>query len=210
MSDDEEFPIYSLKNALAVVLHNIATPEGEDKFLSTHPGRGLSVLEMGMSRVHQHPLAGRHSEAAPALEEAVKALYGRAEQLCDSPIERNLLAALVTGCWAFNPAVIPTVLNVKGDQRVPKNDVTIVPQLTIGRYRLDFGIVIAKGGQKHIIGIECDGADFHQDKVKDFDRDEYLAAFGVPVLRFQGSTLHRAPISMADAIIDAITVWRDE
>lgn len=210
MSDGEEFGVYSLKNALAIVLHNISTPEGDDKFLKGHPGRGLSVLELGMSRVHDHPLVGANPDAAKSLEDAVRVLYDRAEQLCDSPIERNLLAALVTGCWAFNPAVIPTVLNVKGDQRVPKNDVTIVPQLTIGRYRLDFGLVITKGGQKHIIGIECDGADFHQDKVKDFDRDQYLAAFGVPVLRFQGSSLHRAPITMADAIIDAITVWRDE
>lgn len=54
------------------------------------------------------------------------------------------------------------------------------PQLPVGRFFLDFGNPVAK------ISIECDGHQFHQDKVKDAARDAELAALGWEVLRIPG------------------------
>lgn len=205
MSDSTMTPIGHL---LETTIYETFTPEGKG-FLKGHPGRGRTVLEYGMERIMRHPIVSASNELD--VRGAVEALYAKSERLCESPIERNLLAALITGCWSFSKSALPLVLDVKDDENdIPRSDVLIVPQLAVSRYRLDFAVVIEKGGSRHIFGLECDGAEFHQDAGKDRRRDAQLWALGIIVLHFSGSELFRSPIATADGIISAITEWRDK
>jgi hypothetical protein len=200
----------SLDNALASVAHDIDTPKGSPDYLRAHPGHGLSVLEFGMQRLLGHPIVAAHTDQHAAVIEAVRGLYRRAEMLCESPIERNLLAALITGCWAFSRSALPIVHDVRNpDEGMPNGDVVIIPQLNIGRYRLDIAVVIERAGYRRIVGLECDGAEFHKDRERDFNRDEWLRGLGVTTIHFTGSELFKAPIATADEIIRRITDWRD-
>jgi len=54
------------------------------------------------------------------------------------------------------------------------------PQYPVGRYFVDFA------NPKARVAIECDGAEFHQDKAKDQRRDAELAAMGWKVYRVPG------------------------
>ena len=55
------------------------------------------------------------------------------------------------------------------------------PQYPVGRVFLDFANPKAK------VGIECDGAAYHQDKAKDAARDKVLSAMGWKIYRITGS-----------------------
>jgi very-short-patch-repair endonuclease len=59
-------------------------------------------------------------------------------------------------------------------------NVVIYPQYPVGRFFVDFGNPVAK------VAIECDGAAYHKDKVKDAERDRILQAFGWSVYRIRG------------------------
>jgi hypothetical protein len=59
-------------------------------------------------------------------------------------------------------------------------DAVLYPQYPVGRFFVDFGNPAAK------VAIECDGAAFHTDKVKDAARDAELNRLGWSVYRFPG------------------------
>lgn len=69
--------------------------------------------------------------------------------------------------------------------------IAIVPQVEIGRYRVDFMVHLRNGAK---FAIECDGEDYHDD-IKDGFRDAKLTAFfKLPVLRFSGSSIWESPL----------------
>jgi very-short-patch-repair endonuclease len=140
------------------------------------------------------------------------ALYDRGQKLCESPIERNLLAALVTGDWPMCRQVLPAVHNAKNyDEAFPLNEVVIIPQMTILRFRSDIGLVVGPMNRRPVIvGLECDGKEFHQDGERDRQRDSYFRALGVPVIRISGAALNIEPIAVADGIIETVTRWASE
>lgn len=212
MSDDEfthpERGLTPISIAAERLFYEIANKDRPD-YLKAHPGRSGEILHIGMDRVLSHPILAASGKSTAEVKEAVLALYAKAERLCDSPIERNLLAALLTGCWAFNRSVVPLVHDDKDyNSPMPDGEVVIIPQFQLGRYRLDFAVRVVKDGGYHLICLECDGKDYHEDWERDERRDDYLRAFGVPVMRYSGSTLHQSPIATADTLIDAITEWR--
>lgn len=55
------------------------------------------------------------------------------------------------------------------------------PQYPVGRFFVDFGNPVAK------VAIECDGAQWHQDKEKDASRQREIEALGWRVYRITGS-----------------------
>lgn len=84
----------------------------------------------------------------------------------ESPIEENLVAAM----FSF--------------------DLTPDTQVEIGKYRAD--IVLAnKDGDKFI--VECDGDEWHRDKKREDERDDYLNKKGYNVVHFSGSMINRDP-----------------
>lgn len=205
----DEYRTTTIGNAIGRLLYDIDVVRGSADPIKGHPGDGADILDHGIGRIASHPIILADPSKAEPLKVAVRAVYDKAQKLCESPIERNLLAALITGCWPFSQSVVPLVHNAKDhNEPFPKSDVVIVPQLALFRYRLDFGIVVEKAGAKRIVCIECDGKEFHQDREREYARDAYLYdALGIPVLHYSGTTLYRRPLATADAIIDAIGDW---
>jgi very-short-patch-repair endonuclease len=80
------------------------------------------------------------------------------------------------------------------------------PQLPVGRYFVDFGNPVAK------IAIECDGKQWHQDKIKDQERDEDLENMGWEVVRIPGWQCNARILTRQEAEekgIEDYEEWRD-
>lgn len=176
-----------------------------DEFLKGHPGRAEEVLILGMPRVLSHHALIGANFSNDDVRHAVIATYRKAERLCDSPIERNLLAGLLTGCWFYNRAVVPVVVDVKNyDEAVPHEGVVIIPQFQFGRYRFDFLVRVELHERVKLFCLECDGKEFHEDKARDDARNDFVRSLGVHVHRYSGTQLHNEPLAASNHIIDAI------
>ncbi len=154
--------------------------------------------------------------ARRALDEAL--------DLCESPIERLMVAALLRqfGSWPdFGRVVQPSTWLPaevgKGEFRALRYtraadgaDVTIVPQLPVtakeSSYRLDIAVFVTLEGKLlQKIVVECDGHDFHErtkDQARrDRSRDRDLQAEGWRVLRFTGSEIVSNPELRAAEVV---------
>lgn len=82
-----------------------------------------------------------------------------------------------------------------------KFGIEVEPQKQIGPYRAD---IFIKSKYRNIV-VECDGKEFHKDKVKDGKRDAFMEAQGILVLRFTGSQINRSAEACAVKIIENIS-----
>lgn len=143
---------------------------------------------------------------------AVKA-WARGRLRCESPIEKALLPWLICQPYQFfefHPAVLlpgETELYVPGT-------LAVIPQLPIGRYRVDFALAGSLGGPIRFVVIECDGKEFHdgvENVKRDLDRD--VAILGnkrvLDVLRLDGRDILRDPQGSAHRAAKAVLeAWR--
>lgn len=198
----------SLDNVLAGVLHEArAAASGVDP-LRGHPGRGRDTLDNGRSRLFVKPSAdATRSEREEVIWQRAIVEYEKGEKLCESPIERNMLAAMLTADWGYfstENAVVHNVVDFEED--FPDANVVLVPQLQIARYRLDFGLMLRLGRGKQLFALECDGKQFHN-SATDRERDWYLNSYGVITLRFSGADLNAGPLSAVDEAVVGIFHW---
>lgn len=161
--------------------------KGARDFLRNHPGRAASILHQGSNET--------------------LAEFEKGSPLCESPIEREMLAALLMADWRPFGKDAPRIWNTndKDDER-PLCSVLVMPQFGIARFRLDFAISVPKHRIETIVAVECDGQNYH-DQATDFRRDGALACFGVLVLRFQGSEIKRDPARCAARVIEVAAGW---
>lgn len=139
-----------------------------------------------------------------------------AVNLCESPIERLLLAHMLAGPL-HGYAVGPPRLHFPDlGYPPPEADVCIAPQLHIRDMRVDFGLLARRFTKDSKLGIiiECDGHDFHErtkyQAKRDRSRDRSIQAMGFKVLRFTGSEIFRNADKCVEEICDLITNWVDE
>lgn len=190
----------SIGMALSGFVYELGHDENDPGFLRNHPGRG-SVLALSTDRLQHHP---RFREGAGgdlnAVSEQIVGTYKRAEKWCESPIERDMLGALLSANW--DQCADPVVPVCGPKEAVPANrPIVILPQFLIGPYRLDF-VILCRGLQlPSLIAVECDGAEYH-DQERDAQRDAYLRAFGIHVFRASGSAIFRAPEDVANMIVN--------
>lgn len=81
----------------------------------------------------------------------------------------------------------------------------LVPQVKVGKYRLDFGIPIDK------IGIELDGHAYHSTKKQregDAVRQRFLESQGWKIIRFTGTEVYRDPGKCVDGAMGLIEMYR--
>lgn len=141
-------------------------------------------------------------------------------ELCESPIEQLMMAALqfcpfgyftpphpiYSGDWRLDPDEIENLMARRD------SDVMICPQYNINNYRVDFAIFVM-GFDKGIarLVIECDGHDFHEktkeQAAKDKKRDRDLMLDGWRVFRFTGSEIFHDARECAETIDDFIFPW---
>lgn len=136
-------------------------------------------------------------------------------EVCNSPIERQLIDALIE--WegledgpylveARDVAVLTAARRLMG---VP----VIAPQVPLHGYRIDFLAMIVDSPAV-MIAIECDGHQFHErtpeQAEKDRKRDRTLFERGVPTLRFTGREIVRDAFECAENIRGIISLmWGD-
>jgi hypothetical protein len=210
MSNEREIQFSSIGAVAAAVAHEANSRAMGVDGLQGHPGRAIDVLCEGRSRLFVKPYMETGVsviEREPAVWKRAQHEYAKGERLCDSPIERDLLAALLTTDWAYFATENALVHDAKDyDEAFPASNVVIVPQMQIARYRLDFGLVLRRGDRRHIIAVECDGKDFHQFD-RDNARDGYLVSFGIQTIRRTGSDIFTMPLRGATLIAESIQHW---
>ncbi len=189
-------------DAIGSVLNSLRGGE-----LKSHPGKGHTVLDLGMSRLRTYAAdLGMITPSIALVESRAKERFAEAEALLDSPIERSMLAGLLTGRWSGFSTIPPIIHNAaKGSvEHFPQGEIVIVPQMAFLKYRLDMGIVISEGMHKRIFAVECDGAAFHGNPTADLVRDGYLASWGIQTFRFSGARINQDALTCADEVIAAI------
>lgn len=112
--------------------------------------------------------------------ERMKVQFRERVELCESPMERRLYAALCGIAYAT------------------KSQISIVrPQVNFGRFRVDFTIEC-----RRLVVVECDGHEHHErtkeQARRDKARDRFFASKGIPVVRFTGSEVWANPVRCAE------------
>lgn len=149
-----------------------------------------------------------------AVEERIRGDTERFFEVCESPIERMMLAGLLF-CpfgYYYHP---PHMLHDSAWPNFPDARVVIVPQQQIVEYRADFAVFVRNFSDDTLrFAIECDGHDFHEktkaQAARDKKRDRVFQFEGWPVFRFTGSEIFNdldACINEIDAYVDN---WMDE
>jgi very-short-patch-repair endonuclease len=122
-------------------------------------------------------------------------------ELCESPIEKVALSALVA-LMPWRTAVVTSKKMLKGGNW----EYAIIPQMPCHGYRLDFGVLNRK--RRMVFALECDGKAFHDgtsNQLRDNQRSVNLWKQGVLVRRVRGSALVRNPIEALRPFVDEIT-----
>jgi very-short-patch-repair endonuclease len=129
--------------------------------------------------------------------------------LCESPIEQRLLAAMMSCPYLLDGYSWASIGSREQIEGYESRETLIVPQLELGRYRLDFGVVWYRPKAGLItVAVECDGHAFHErtkeQAARDKSRDRSLLAMGWPVMRFTGSEIYADADACANDVADAI------
>jgi very-short-patch-repair endonuclease len=142
------------------------------------------------ARIARSELIEREQEDFADVEDQVSAVA----DMLESPIEQVAAYHLLGRNYApFTSAgaVYARVYRDLPEQWPEGVIIAIVPQVEIGRYRVDFMAHLRNGAK---FAIECDGEEYHDD-IKDGLRDAKLTAFfKLPVLRFTGSSIWESPL----------------
>lgn len=158
-------------------------------------------------------------EQSPNFGNRINAAVGAVVSLCGSPIEKFLLPWLVAQEYEgtrYQPSVF-----------LPSDDfasllgpsvVAVVPQLEIGRYRVDFALAHRRRGRSAVklVLIECDGAEFHKgaaNEARDRKRDAILTADArvLGIIRISGREIYHDPCASAQLAAAAFGwFWRAE
>ena len=139
---------------------------------------------------------------------AIRAGVARGTGRCESPIERQLLPWLLRQQYRFFDAGTFLLLPAESDG-LEEKQVAVIPQLPIGRYRVDFALAAKRGGRTRFVIVECDGAEFHdkpEQVMRDVDRDVALLANRrvLEVVRLSGKEIARVPEEAAARVEDAM------
>jgi hypothetical protein len=143
-------------------------------------------------RLRMHAIGMGPEQAEKRIDKAIVSVE-RGRPSCESYIEEIMLPWLVFedyGQICEGPAEIHLP---KEDDIPPRGPLMIVPQFAFAKYRMDFALVSRIGLVTRIVCVECDGAAFHGDPQKDFRRDAYLAAWGIPTVRINPTELREYP-----------------
>lgn len=181
----------------------------KDRPLSQNAGKAGTVFHLTEEMLHQRAARlGVTPEGMAAIDGKAAEQFNKGMPLCESPIERMVLAALINADWHTFLTIPPLVHDAKNDVSLPAGDIIIVPQMAFLRFRIDFGLVVDIEGHRRIIAIECDGADYHADAAKERARNLYLSSWDIPVFHLTGADIHRDAALCIDEINSHIEEWR--
>lgn len=148
---------------------------------------------------------------ADDLIQQAKSRYLACLNLCESPIEQIMLAGLAFMVVPETDCFPPAIHDVQSGDPWPDKPVVIAPQFNIARYRLDFLVQVKTDTGPLKVAIECDGKQHHneiKDRLRDFDRDDYLNALGIRTIRYSGAWIYKNAINVSDEITVIISESR--
>lgn len=148
------------------------------------------------------------AQSLEAIESRFRQHIRAAGSLCETPIERVLLAAFIGFDEALGPMCEMHICGTLDLSSWPVDGICIYPQARVDEYRLDFLLVRVAGGEpRRFVVVECDGHDFHErtkaQASRDKKRDRHFAKKGWLVLRYTGSDIWRSP---GDCGLESLTV----
>lgn len=143
----------------------------------------------------------------------------QAARRCESPIEELMFLALVVA--GQRDSTGPLI--VDGREPAPfeggeDSFVSIQPQVSIGKYRVDFQVVVSTDAilserlrpipaewRRGVVLVECDGHDFHErtkeQASRDKRKDRELQRLGFTVFRYTGSDVWRDCAAAAEEVV---------
>ena len=180
-------------SALITVLHSIVDSKSDDD-----GGCG-----------HQFDMAIQY--VSEGLRSSIKESFDLALKFCESPIEKRILPWLLCQRYQFFDGPIFLPPPDRGNKlALHDRTIAIVPQLCIGKYRVDFAIVGRIGIHTKAVIIECDGAQYHDDVHKDIKRDAALMGRKeiLDVISITGKEIWKDPEHHANCVARQITwLW---
>lgn len=201
---------YELERDYFVPIFEALTGALTEDRLGTVRGGGDLILDRCIALANRRAIAMQigKEDAAKAFAKA-RAAIARAYIHCESPIEKRILPALVFAYYGEQFATFPAEVHCPKDcESPPQGDVVIVPQFAFVKHRLDFAIIGEFSGHRKIVGVECDGREYHPDPKIDAVRDRYLRGFGIDVLRFTGAEIQHDPLPLAAKAASILVEWR--
>lgn len=131
-----------------------------------------------------------------------------------SPIEVYLRTALFWRGLRCGRNVIwlppADLATLKAMSKADGSGIAACSQMTVGSYRVDIGIAVATSSSNGavVIGVECDGHEFHEktkdQASRDKRRDREIVAHGVRMLRFTGAEIWAGAYGCASQVFDII------
>lgn len=145
-----------------------------------------------------------------SMVEWVDGRMGVLDDLCESPIEKLLGAALIFR-WrllADEYGLGCDLVIGDGDEREASGHTAVlVCQYKAENARHDFAVLHPRVRAPFL--IECDGHDFHErtkeQAARDRSRDRYALTRRRYMMRFTGSEIWRNPFGCADEVIDLVS-----
>lgn len=196
-----------ISGALDALLYDNQHDKDDPDYLRNHPGGGGEPFAAAYGRLGKHGRLSSHTvEEFATVLKTVRAEYDKRQTLCESPIERTLLAGLMTANWHFLDNPFVPVVDLREKAALPDAPVAIIPQFPVMGYRLDFALAVKGEDKAFLWALECDGGEYH-DAVKDAERDANLARLGIRTFRFSGSSLYKDPVHCADLMVGEVWFW---
>lgn len=188
--------------AISNLLYDAAHDKDDPDYLRNHPGNSAEAIASVGARLRKHhSLAALTDEEFAVVFAKVRSEYGLAQTLCESPIERAVLAAFMTANWHFLDNPFVPVVDVRQKGKLPDMPIVLIPQFVVMNYRLDFAIAARGKDRAFVWAVECDGKEFH-DAQADYERDMNLTALGIRTVRLSGSSIYKDPMAAADWVVD--------
>lgn len=167
------------------------------------------ITDRAEAHFHKKLAESNHWDAEGAVIEWENA----AANLCGSPIEQEMLSALIWADFGFGPGRLFVWDHTMAERHpLDLEYVTLAPQYPEGRYNIDVALFVPCPTGGHLqFAIECDGHDFHE-KTKeqarhDKARDRRLIAKGWIPFRFTGSEIWADADGCAEEVAVFVRDW---
>jgi hypothetical protein len=179
-------------------------------------GRTLDNGYDSFDLIHPDIIAGQQLGIAWAIvpekaREALEREFHKGMQRCESPIEKFMLPWLLVATARYSNWE-PLCLLPGESALLPKGRVAVVPQLPIGKYRVDFALAGRRSGSIGFFIVECDGKEYHvakDDAVRDAVLRKNKSVLGIR--RLSGSVIRNDARGWSARIArENLDAWRGQ
>jgi hypothetical protein len=216
IADDSGFMSYiptigTLGDARDALLLRLECNGDKAKIIKSHKGQSSQAFKCAAHEMTTRETYNGASENDQRIAlDQLQTSFDAGMTLCESPIERTLLPALLiaqwVGCECF-PAKVSSASLEDIEGLMEPSRALIVPQLKVAGRRLDFALFLPIELAPKGFAIECDGRAYHN-AMDDIERDVELAQSGFATLRFTGSQINTNPFECALNAVHQVEQFR--